>query len=358
MKKFFLPLTLLVTTPLLFLSACLDPIQFEDPELNDNSLIVDGVFTTGKQVHSLRLSSPSLLSTGVIFPVENAEVSLFDESGNQFQYQSQGDGLYQLAETTPRGEVGKAYHIEIQLIDGKRYQSKPQIMPPLVKADRVYFNFEKEERLTTNGTVIKKTVLNVFIDTPLPPTDGSIQLRWFVDEVYSFPETFCIAPTKTCYIYQVTDLQSILIQSTEGTSATRFDQRKLVTKRNLKSMEFRGKHYFSAFQFSITREAFDYWENLQEVTQAAGTIFDPPPAKVRGNVLNVENPDETVLGFFEVASVDTVRSFISPGQFKDAFNNLVPYCPEPGFPFGGTIRLECCDCLRIRDASLERPAWF
>jgi len=302
MKKFFSPPTFLITTLLLFLSACLDPIQFDEPELNDNSLIVDGVFTTGKQVHSLRLSRPSALSSGVIFPVENAEVSLFDESGNQFLYRSRGDGLYQLAEATPQGEVGKAYHIEIELIDGKRYQSKPQIMPPLVKADSVYFKFEPEETLTTDGTIIKKTVLNVFIDTPLPPTEGSIQLKWLVDEVYSFTEISCgpLDPVLTCFFHQVTDIQSILIQSSEGTNATRFDKRKLVTKRNLvdAGMEFRGKHYFSVNQFSITKEAFDYWENLRQVTQVAGTIFDPPPAKVRGNVFNVEKPDEIVLGFF------------------------------------------------------------
>ena len=107
----------------------------------------------------------------------------------------------------------------------------------------------------------------------------------------------------------------------------------------------------------VGKDADTFWESLKQLTEAEGTLFDLPPAKVRGNIFNVDDPEEVVLGFFEVAAVDTIRNFIIPSLIRPEVDQQF-FCPEPGFPFVGFRPSECCNCTQLPGASLERPDWF
>lgn len=45
-------------------------------------------------------------------------------------------------------------------------------------------------------------------------------------------------------------------------------------------------HYFTTFQSMLTREAYGYWRKVDVVTNQTGSIFDGPPARVKGNIVN------------------------------------------------------------------------
>jgi hypothetical protein len=62
---------------------------------------------------------------------------------------------------------------------------------------------------------------------------------------------------------------------------------------------------------SLTESAYQFWRTVSEQINNSGGIFDKPPITIKGNVFNVDNPDEQVLGFFGVSSIYETQMYIS-----------------------------------------------
>jgi hypothetical protein len=67
-------------------------------------------------------------------------------------------------------------------------------------------------------------------------------------------------------------------------------------------------------QVVLSREAYDFQENLKKTTEQLGGLFDPQPGLVVGNVHCIDTPSETVLGYFNGGTITEKRLFIRVGQ--------------------------------------------
>lgn len=65
----------------------------------------------------------------------------------------------------------------------------------------------------------------------------------------------------------------------------------------------RDPYYLQIQQFSISEGAYKIWKSLDTQVNNVGGVFDPPPSRVVGNVFNVSNPEEQVLGYFGASAV-------------------------------------------------------
>jgi hypothetical protein len=63
-------------------------------------------------------------------------------------------------------------------------------------------------------------------------------------------------------------------------------------------------------QYGLSREAFEYWTALAKTTQGTGSLFDPLPSQVTGNVKNSRDNKELVFGYFSAAVEQKQRIFI------------------------------------------------
>ena len=64
-------------------------------------------------------------------------------------------------------------------------------------------------------------------------------------------------------------------------------------------------------QYSLSNEAYDYWFQLQKQSQESGGLYETQPARVSGNISNVNDNEEVVLGFFNASSVTEKRIFVA-----------------------------------------------
>ncbi len=78
-------------------------------------------------------------------------------------------------------------------------------------------------------------------------------------------------------------------------------------------------------QYALTKEAYQFWENIQKNTEKLGSIFDAQPSQLKGNIHNVANPAETVIGFVSISTVQTKRIFVDNGLFPNTW-----YVPDDG----------------------------
>jgi hypothetical protein len=125
-------------------------------------------------------------------------------------------------------------------------------------------------------------------------------------------------------------------------------------------------------------------EQMKKNTEALGTIFDPQPSALRGNIHSLSDPTETVIGYITTTTMRQQRIFISRRQLVNTGFNIARDCNEqtvrnlydslsavipPGWPhtaiFGRGPFIEaykvsnpiCVDC-RLRGGINVKPSFW
>ena len=78
-------------------------------------------------------------------------------------------------------------------------------------------------------------------------------------------------------------------------------------------------------QHALTKEEYTYWDLLRKNTESIGTLFDPQPSQLTGNVHCLSAPTELALGYVGVHSLAETRIFISRAQLPKAWTPLTGY---------------------------------
>jgi hypothetical protein len=164
-------------------------------------------------------------------------------------------------------------------------------------------------------------------------TDGVRYYRWKYIETYEYVSAF-----RSSYYYDGNDGEvkvrgsdldiyrcwatvpstNVFVATTTGFNENRIDRVKLVT--------MQADHYKIAIrysilvtQFAISKEEFDFWTEIKKSTESVGTIFDPLPSRVLGNLYSESSSREPVLGYFTVSSAVSQRIFIDNSELPRIF---------------------------------------
>jgi hypothetical protein len=89
----------------------------------------------------------------------------------------------------------------------------------------------------------------------------------------------------------------------------------------------RLEHLYSLLvkQYAVSGEGYVYWDQLRENNIDQGGMYEIQPLPAKGNMVNLTNPKQAVLGYFQVASVKKKRIFV-----KDIPDLEFEYYPECG----------------------------
>ena len=232
-------------------------------------------------------------------------------------------------------------------------------MPEVMKPERLDFKLEIMEEIYSLSNILEKYYLNLYVSTPIKNNNSSFYFIWRMDHVFSFSEVTCPQPPnpegppptpKTCYAKRNYTDEDIRIFSGDDLYGDKLEDFKVATLDVRPLEEYFQKHFYNVAQHSINKEAYVYWETVKKISKSTGSIFDTPPAPIIGNVYCIDDPDERVLGFFEVSSVDTVRTYTFG-------HDLTPLAiSDPCFP--KRISSACCECLIIENSTVLRPGYW
>lgn len=339
----------------LFLAGCLSPIdRFTDS--SGGNIVISGQLSTIAEtnvVYVARTSDYERLPE----PVSGAQVLLYEDGVMIHAFDEIPDvaGKYMLPPFS--GTPTRSYHIEVTLADGRTYVSEAETMPGLTGTDDVTYSIEPQEFVDAEGTISERHFLNIYTSHTLPSSPAPLFLRWHVEEVYvlsptDFPDPFGSVPP-SCYIDQQVDPQRINLFSTEGTTASKIPNLLLVSR--MIDPTFKERHYFTVYQSSITRQAYEYWQRVDIVANQTGSIFDAPPARVKGNIRNVANSDDEAHGYFQVVNQVFYRFYLLP---DDLPFKLTLHCEYRNDRDYYDYPTECLNCLSVRNSSYKRPPWF
>ncbi len=351
------------------LDSCLSEIDLELPENDSESIAIVARLEYGDpSIASVRITSlANFIGFDQAVPILGARVTLLDESGNAIHLPADlEEGLNgELLEKGNYGRslgndfpinIGDAYMIRIEL-ENKVYESTLETLADVPKADDIMVELITREELNNFGNIIENSYLQFFLNTPLRAPSGmdKAYLKWDFEGVYQVIETglevLIPPPTDICYVTIPLNIDKINVFNGQE-SREDYLQEEFMLEERLDHRFSRG-FYLAIFQQSISQGAYNYWSQINSITDLSGNFFEDPPGKVLGNISNTSDPDEEVFGYFSTSRTDTIRFYVNPTDYL-----VRPKCPFSALPDDATLDDSCFDCLLLRNSTTVRPNYW
>lgn len=319
---------------------CVERIDFKVPPANE-LLIVEGMISDDLGPYTVKLSKALDLNVDTVIqiPVENANITLFDDQGNEEGFSETKAGTYK-TEGLIRGQIGHSYYIRIETADNRVYESDPEMIHPVGAVDSIRFEFEARNIEKYYG-LVAADVFNIYVDAHNIPNDESY-VRWRFTGTYkavTYPElhmtiSTVYLPYKSplpCSGYivvafvpggkleRVGDCTCCTCWANNFESSPSLSDSELVSEgvfRNVKVGEvpinvatFYDKYLVEVEQMSMTKSAFDFFKLVRDQKQQASSLFQPPGSVLIGNLHGV-NHDAKVVGLFWATAITKKSMFI------------------------------------------------
>jgi hypothetical protein len=316
-SKYYLYLILLIV----IVNSCITPIANFEQVANKSFLTVESFISDeqGQQRTRIYMSADKILGS-YFTPVTRAKVYIVDEKGVREDLVEQATKGTYLTSAKFAGRVGGTYTLNIETADGKKYQSTAETMKPVPEIENLITQFEVLDNYAKGDS--RRGGFNVYVDFQDPSTQGdNYQWYWKHYQRANFCET-CVGGTynftsNTC-VYPRVPTEQILNYFCDGdcwdisfsTDLNIFSDTYLngqrITGKQVARIPFNGvsKYYLQFEQRAITRNSYNYYQGLNAQTQNTGTIFDvPAETRFSFNIKSTTNPEEKILGIFDVYSV-------------------------------------------------------
>ena len=345
-----------------------------------NYLVVEGNIVAGGDstfVHLTRTTTVSDSST--VQPELSAVVKVEGQSGEVYQLQEEGNGFYFSAPLNIN--PAENYRLHIFTSNGREYASDYVPVKQTPPIDSV------------SWTLDQNTGVNIYVNTH-DATGSSQYYRWQYVETWEHRPKYSSdliydasirnvrlrQPYEQIYrCWNVNTSGEIIIASTAGLSSDVVYQKQL-TNIPYGSTKINRVYSILVTQYALTKEAYEYWDNLKKNTEDLGSIFDPQPFADYGNMHSITDPTEPVLGYISACSASEQRIYIDWSQVAWPFptqtcedTTVAPalidsvfsrsyYIPidyvlsPPGAVFGSSA--ECVDCRLTGGGTTVKPSYM
>lgn len=292
------------------LSGCIEPYEPPVRDVPESFVVVDG-FINSQGVSTIKLSRTINLSADTVPPAElGATVYIEAEDGIRYDLPqpnfltTQNAGTYTSAYLTL--DPQKKYRLHFTTAAGREYASDfvpVKTTPPIdnitwqpqedglqlyvnshdASNNTQYYRWRYEETWEYNSAYL----------TSLEYRDGGIEFR--NDNIYVCWNT---VPSSTIKISSTTRLNQDVVA----------DYPLVTVPRN--SVKLGRRYSILVKQYALSQEEYVYYELLRKNTENIGTLFDPLPTQLTGNVRCVTDAAEPVIGFVGARSETEKRIFV------------------------------------------------
>ncbi len=251
-----------------FLNSCTDPVKVSVPD-GGSRLVVEASINwekgTSGQTQTIKLSeSTTYFDSNLNVNVTGASVIVTKEDdGSQFVFEDQNNGDYIVNDFVP--EIDQSYSLEIQY-NGQTYTATETLMP-VTEINGI-------EQTIEGGGEDEEIQLKVFFDDPAG-----------VNNYYLGEFSSSVNPLLT--------LGALSDQFTDGNeNFIEYDNEKLV-----------AEAVVDISIYGISERFYNYINILIEQSGVNNSPFQTTPVQLKGNCININNPDEEVLGYFRLGQV-------------------------------------------------------
>lgn len=310
------PLTFLLLLQLCLFTGCVEPY---DPAVRNSAgdfLVVDGLVNISDPGSAVTLSRTQQLSGEEerVF-VTDAKLMLETGTGDMFPLISQGNGQY-LTGGIDFSSYGHC-RLRIKTADGKEYESDytpilraPEIDSISWEADQEGFHIRISTHDPENSTFYYRWEL---IETV--HYKSSFYSNYILDK--SLQEVVFRPQEEQIYnCWKTHQYDQIMVGTSNGLQEDVISKQRLLSL-SPDSWKLGIKYSALVKQYALSREAYEYWDHIKKSTEEVGSLFDPQPSAIEGNIRCITDPNEPVMGFFSLSSATEMRTFVSVEELPD-----------------------------------------
>jgi hypothetical protein len=350
-----------------FLVACVD---IYDPKLTTDKLrlVVEAHLTTKLDYQYVYLTYDAPYnSEGNNFKnlVNRAKVKIVDDQGKVFEFYDEiepnnqiktREGYNYRSVNKIKAELGRKYKLTVEVLDGRKYESSLQGAVRVPKIDKVSTEFSE-----LSPPIKIKGQFAVFIDTQDSPTEKNFY-KWdtyhvkqinYCREWYIFgqggavTQSFVDKCCEPCY-------EKVRYDDAYEIGNDRLINGNKITRKYVATVPFENTtpYYMVINQYSLTEDAYRYWNAVKEQSKNSGGLFDATPKSIRGNIKNINDVSEEVLGIFYVSDVYEHQINIDRN-----LTNPKPIIVEP-YSLGWIKTDQCWPCQESYNRTKVKPAGF
>jgi hypothetical protein len=279
------------------------------------NLVVEGFINTGDSVTSFKLSRTSSLDSAEIIPETGAEMEVQSSGGASYPLTETSPGMYSVSQIPVA--LNQQYRVHIKTTNAKEYLSdfeEAKISPPIDSVSWV------------KGT----DALAVSVSTH-DNQNKSIYYQWEYEETWQYSTTLesgyirtkpmTLVPRDSSqlfppYCWASDSSANIIIASSDKLSNDVIYQFPL-TQVSFATNKLTQLYSILVKQYVLTKDWYAWQQQLQANTEQLGSIFDPQPSDVTGNIHCTTDPNEQVIGFVGSTSISQKRIFISHSDIPD-----------------------------------------
>lgn len=335
--------------------ACIDPYQVEVPQ-GQQLLTVEGLIHTGPGPHSISLTRSDTYGSvfeGLVRPVTGATVVIRDNEGeNTFLTEGQeARGSYFSPEEF-RAEIGKSYTLQIQTAEGKFYTSLPERVESVPEIEDISI---KTVTIPVEGETTPRSGVQLISEVN-DPADQNNFYFWRLSPITyvlkTRPDLHVLRPFESptgeripdpkpccavCFGTESTGNQSLFVAEDDNFNGLKTRIPAAFIEDN--GLRFVDKLRVDLNQYSISQGAYRFLRLVKQQAEISGSIFDPPPATIRGNMISLNDPEEVVLGYFMAAGESSRRIYIDKSDLT--FRQIEAIIPD--------------DCREVAGADVNPP---
>jgi hypothetical protein len=381
---------LFLIIPFCLLFGCIERYYPDKDDLKPGTLVVVAYLHNLPGQQSIYISRSSTIIYPRYEPVPGCYVEILNTDGTTLELTETNPGQYTVNFDQDFVSTGDEYCLVFITPEGKRYESEFERVLPAPAIDSIYYN--REDHLTEDPDTIREGI-QFYMDFEIEKDSGR-HLRWQVIEtfevhnpeypvrIYDVDRVMKRLPDssswRTCWItLELKDFYTKDLGIVEG------DIYKQLPLHYVTNQTWRLHYRYSLLvrQLALTPKAFLYWDELGKNIQSQGQLFDIQPALTPGNICNVNDEDEVVIGYFSISGASEKRIFVDsvpgldivkdpkfclPGQFP-SYMNKFPDRALPvyiatgewkGYRKIGEIYKRCADCREYRGSTHIKPDFW
>jgi len=284
-------------------------------------LVVEGVINTN-DVTTIKVSRTVNLTSSVTTNPVAASLAIESDNGSTYGLNEVATGVYQLAGVTL--DNTRKFRLRITTTDN----------------NKVYVSDYEQAKITppvdSIGFIVNGIKLQLYANSH-DPNNNTRYYRFDYTETWKFSSRYnssymsdgtqiVIRPAdkQIYYCFANNASSTIILGSTAKLTQDLLYQLPLTAIEST-SEKIELKYSILVHEYSLTADAYKFWENLKKNTEQLGSICGAEPSQISGNIHNAANAGEPVIGYISAGTVQTKRIFISSAQLPDSWRPTYPY---------------------------------
>lgn len=301
---------------ILMFSGCKERFDLELEATNTRLLVVEGLINTGvggQTIIKLSRTTPAAASGNTIVAETGAQIAIESDDNQSYPLVETGSGTYKSA--------------SLNLLVTKKYRLKITSKNRQYTSD--YVEVKSSPPISEVTWEVKPNGVQLYVSTE-DPTNEARYYRWDFEDTWIFNANYQSLliwngtglrarnwDTEDIYKCFMTSTSTSIVVGSSIKLANDIIDKQPLAFIPLTSEKFTEKYSVLVKQYALTKEAFSFWDNLRKNTESLGTIFDAQPSQLIGNIRNINDPNEKVLGYISAGSIQTRRIFIDRTQLPD-----------------------------------------